>query len=813
MAIFSVNNKIVFVDSTRGSYIRTSSSHPHITSSFVDPAKIVGILEPTAGGTLQYRIPSRSFGITEDITSLFITSSDGSPKMGVGTSAPLGVFDIRSTDSNTPANLTLRTNEDGVVTAGEETGRIRFLIESSSYNIEDITTAISGASAEIFSRVNEVTDQGVKGSIVFALSRTTTSASIDAFEVGYEAGSSDLSSGDIHAVLSGSMEVNAEVPRLILRKSDNSAQPLVKIGSVDNNNFDHASIILNDVAESSNTEYFVIRKDSPSYLLPGTSNFGIGTTSPDEKLEVEGNTKSQRIIITSSDQGYGGIGIPDFTTAIKFSESTVQDQIFFDVYGNGSLFKLDGNLVQNRVTVGNGGDVDFRVRGENDINTIYVEGSSDKVGIGTDTPGEKLTVIGNISGSGKLFASLSFDNSGDTGNIQNVVYNTSSGQFFITGSGISGAVVEQITVGSGLDVTPNNGGTTPHITLDLSEFTTMTNDIVGGSDHFIVLDNGAERKKLANTIDVNQFDITGSANEIFFRDGAGMTTNPKFKFEDSPATVPNSKIFYVGTEGASGDKIGFRFGDVVQEGNAIFSTGIFRSLSFEEKVLTANTTYSFARFERIRKFFSLYPIQTGGVNALCRLHVSDPGLTSNGNTSALQPVVKILNSNSKGRTGMFIQTAAAVVESGQNFRVLEFHSQATDTQINGLVNHGGIYWDPNNTFGFLNPPSSQLIFTGAILQGSDKKLKKNITDTTKGINDILNLKVRDFNLKTDKEGTPKSVGLIAQEVQETFPELVGMNKQEDHLTVDYQALIPVLTKAIQDLQQQVDELKNQLNSK
>ena len=126
---------------------------------------------------------------------------------------------------------------------------------------------------------------------------------------------------------------------------------------------------------------------------------------------------------------------------------------------------------------------------------------------------------------------------------------------------------------------------------------------------------------------------------------------------------------------------------------------------------------------------------------------------------------------------------------------------------------GGIYWDPLNTFGFLNPPSSQLVFTGGVVQGSDRKLKKNITDTQKGINDILNLRVRDFNLKTDKEGTPKSVGLIAQEVQETFPELVGIDKTKDHLTVDYQALIPVLTKAIQDLQQQVDELKNQLNNK
>ena len=38
------------------------------------------------------------------------------------------------------------------------------------------------------------------------------------------------------------------------------------------------------------------------------------------------------------------------------------------------------------VTVGDGGDVDFRVRTNNDDNTLYIEGSSDRIGIGTNSP-------------------------------------------------------------------------------------------------------------------------------------------------------------------------------------------------------------------------------------------------------------------------------------------------------------------------------------------------------------------------------------------------------------------------------------------
>ena len=224
MAIFSVNNKIVFVDSTRGSYIRTSSSHPHITSSFVDPAKIVGILEPTAGGTLQYRIPSRSFGITEDITSLFITSSDGSPKMGVGTSAPLGVFDIRSTDSNTPANLTLRTNEDGVIQVGEETGKVIFAIESASYLGTDFIS--SGSTAAIFSKVLGSSLNGAYGSLTFEVNDdSNVTQPIEAMTIGYGLGPS---STDVGFVLSGSIRTTAGA-NVLSMKSDISNQELVRL--------------------------------------------------------------------------------------------------------------------------------------------------------------------------------------------------------------------------------------------------------------------------------------------------------------------------------------------------------------------------------------------------------------------------------------------------------------------------------------------------------------------------------------------------------------------------------------------------------
>ena len=57
---------------------------------------------------------------------------------------------------------------------------------------------------------------------------------------------------------------------------------------------------------------------------------------------------------------------------------------------------------------------DFQVSGDTDANLLFVDGSADKVGIGTATPSEKLNVVGNILATGTVLGSnLSGTNTGD----------------------------------------------------------------------------------------------------------------------------------------------------------------------------------------------------------------------------------------------------------------------------------------------------------------------------------------------------------------------------------------------------------------
>jgi hypothetical protein len=93
----------------------------------------------------------------------------------------------------------------------------------------------------------------------------------------------------------------------------------------------------------------------------------------------------------------------DTDTSLNFTDDTITFKV-----GNETLMQIVEHT-QDQVLIGDGGDVDFRVvtngQSISDTNpSLFVEGSSGEVGIGTDTPGEKLEVIGNISASGTITA-------------------------------------------------------------------------------------------------------------------------------------------------------------------------------------------------------------------------------------------------------------------------------------------------------------------------------------------------------------------------------------------------------------------------
>jgi len=87
---------------------------------------------------------------------------------------------------------------------------------------------------------------------------------------------------------------------------------------------------------------------------------------------------------------------------------------------------------------------------------------------------------------------------------------------------------------------------------------------------------------------------------------------------------------------------------------------------------------------------------------------------------------------------------------------------------------------------------------------SDLILKTNIQPISNPIDKILQINGVTFNWR---ENNNPSVGIIAQEIEKVFPELVN---GENPKTVNYNGLIGLLIEAIKEQQTEINNLKDKL---
>jgi hypothetical protein len=89
---------------------------------------------------------------------------------------------------------------------------------------------------------------------------------------------------------------------------------------------------------------------------------------------------------------------------------------------------------------------------------------------------------------------------------------------------------------------------------------------------------------------------------------------------------------------------------------------------------------------------------------------------------------------------------------------------------------------------------------------SDVKRKRNFEDYNLGLDSILGLKPKLYNMDFQKDGDQKQVGLVAQEVKNFIP--LAYEQNDKFIGLNYNAIIVTMVKAIQELKQEIDTLKN-----
>ena len=146
--------------------------------------------------------------------------------------------------------------------------------------------------------------------------------------------------------------------------------------------------------------------------------------------------------------------------------------------------------------------------------------------------------------------------------------------------------------------------------------------------------------------------------------------------------------------------------------------------------------------------------------------------------------------------GINVISAAAHNNTTSRF----FAGQGGATERIKIYSNGNIQ-NSNNSYGQL----------------SDINLKENIVDATPKLDEINQVRVVNFNYIDDVDeetNVPnKQIGVIAQEVEQIFPGMVYEcgDTETPTKSVKYSVFVPMLIKAVQELTQEVQTLKDQIN--
>ncbi len=189
-----------------------------------------------------------------------------------------------------------------------------------------------------------------------------------------------------------------------------------------------------------------------------------------------------------------------------------------------------------------------------------------------------------------------------------------------------------------------------------------------------------------------------------------------------------------------------------------------------------------------------------------RARISSGGNLLVGTTTTISGVVGIFQNSSNTFRNFLVTNTVATGNSGTINSVLganasstsSYHFVGNTATVDKIYIYGnGNIVNVNNSYGSL----------------SDAKLKENIVNATPKLADLMQVKVRNYNLIGD---TTKQLGVVAQELETVFPAMVDESPDRDGdgndlgtttKQVKYSVFVPMLIKALQEQQALITQLQ------
>ena len=165
------------------------------------------------------------------------------------------------------------------------------------------------------------------------------------------------------------------------------------------------------------------------------------------------------------------------------------------------------------------------------------------------------------------------------------------------------------------------------------------------------------------------------------------------------------------------------------------------------------------------------------------------------------------NVSTNGKFGSFIigdGTDGMGATGAQRVYVPVINNEADNQMLMRFA--GGYKFHISGSFGFFINPDGNASLTGTLSQASDMRLKRNIHPLENSLTKIMQLNSYSFHWKDELADKNLQIGVMAQEVQKLFPEIVKEDSK-GMLSVNYSGLIPVMIESIKELEQQIEELQ------
>ena len=159
--------------------------------------------------------------------------------------------------------------------------------------------------------------------------------------------------------------------------------------------------------------------------------------------------------------------------------------------------------------------------------------------------------------------------------------------------------------------------------------------------------------------------------------------------------------------------------------------------------------------------------------------------------------------------------------SGNSTKTTLYHGDKGITFFNNNNSHSWEFWVTNNNGSLalyndqqagVNPVG--IFAINGLYTPSDQRLKKDIIELAGGVlNKIMHLEAKQYRYNSEASDAKASIGFLAQDVKQYFPELVGEMPARDgstsYLNLNYSGFGVIAIKAIQEQQTQIDALKKE----